>query len=158
MAGLDWSDLRYALAIGQHGSVGAAARRLGVNATTVQRRLEALEQGLGARLFDRSRNGYQPTEAGALVLEQAQRMADRADEIERHVMGRDRELTGPLRVTTAFVIMEHLLPGPLSRTRSWSTCRAATPTPRRAWRGWKPMSPCVCRPTSPNIWSAASWA
>ncbi|HLL19206.1 MAG TPA: LysR family transcriptional regulator [Rubrivivax sp.] len=114
MAGLDWSDLRYALAIGQLGSVTAAARRLGVNATTVQRRLDALEHALSARLFDRSRSGYQPTEAGGLVLEQAQRMADRADEIERHVMGRDRELTGPLRVTTAFVVMEHLLPAPLA--------------------------------------------
>ena len=114
MQGLDWSDLRYALAVGQLGSVAAAARRLGVNATTVQRRLEALETSLGARLFDRSRSGYQPTEAGALVLEQARRMADQADEIERHVLGRDRELTGPLRVTTAFVIMEHLLPQPLA--------------------------------------------
>ncbi len=114
MPGLDWSDLRYALAIGELGSIGAAARRLGVNATTVQRRLDALEGSLGARLFDRSRGGYQPTEAGALVLDQARRMADRADEIERHVMGLDRELTGPLRVTTAFVVMEHLLPAPLA--------------------------------------------
>ncbi len=114
MGGLDWSDLRYALAVGQGGSVAAAARRLGVNATTVQRRLDALETNLGARLFDRSRSGYQPTEAGTLVLEQARRMADQADEIERHVLGRDRELTGPLRVTTAFVVMEHLLPRPLA--------------------------------------------
>jgi DNA-binding transcriptional LysR family regulator len=114
MADLDWSDLRHALAIGRQGSPGAAARELGVNATTVQRRLDALERQLGARLFDRSRRGYQPTEAGALVLEQARRMADQADEIERQVLGRDRELGGPLRVTTAFVVMEHLLPRPLA--------------------------------------------
>ncbi len=114
MPDLDWSDLRFALAIGRQGSPGAAARELGVNATTVQRRLEALEQHLGARLFDRSRRGYQPTEAGALVIEQARRMADQADEIERQVRGRDRELGGPLRVTTAFVVMEHLLPQPLA--------------------------------------------
>ncbi len=114
MAGLDWSDLRHVLAIGQLGSIAAAARRLGVNATTVQRRLDALEQSLGARLFERSRSGYQPTEAGALVLEQARRMADQADEIERRVLGRDREMTGALRVTTAFVVMEHLLPQPLA--------------------------------------------
>ena len=42
------------------------------------------------------------------------RMADQAEEIERRVAGRDRELTGPLRVTTAFVVMEHLLPEPLA--------------------------------------------
>lgn len=114
MAELDWSDLRFALAVGQQGSPGAAARELGVNATTVQRRLDALERQLGARLFDRSRRGYLPTEAGALVLDQARRMADQADEIERRVLGRDRELGGPLRLATAFVVMEHLLPGPLA--------------------------------------------
>jgi DNA-binding transcriptional LysR family regulator len=114
MPDLDWSDLRYALAVGRQGSPGAAARELGVNPTTVQRRLDALEERLGARLFDRSRRGYLPTEAGALVLEQARRMADQAEEIERRVLGRDRELVGPLRVTTAFVVMEHLLPQPLA--------------------------------------------
>jgi DNA-binding transcriptional LysR family regulator len=114
MADLDWSDLRYALAIGTAGSLAGAARQLAVNHTTVLRRLDALEATLGARLFERMRSGYQPTEAGLAVLEQARRMADRADEIERLVRGRDRELTGPLRVTTAFVVMEHLLPQPLA--------------------------------------------
>lgn len=114
MSDLDWSDLRYALAIGHAGTLAGAARQLGVNATTVQRRLEVLELRLSARLFDRSRSGYRPTEAGAVLLEQARRMADQADEIERRVLGRDRELTGPLRVATAFVVMEHLLPRPLA--------------------------------------------
>ena len=114
MADLDWSDLRYALAIGQGGSLAAAARQLGVNHTTVLRRLDALEARLGARLFERQRQGYHPTEAGALLLEQARRMADQVDEIERRVQGRDRELTGQLRLTTAFVVMEHLLPAPLA--------------------------------------------
>ena len=41
-------------------------------------------------------------------------MATRADEVERQVLGRDRELTGALRVTTAFVLMDHLLPQPLA--------------------------------------------
>ncbi len=114
MSELDWSDLRYALAVGNTGGLAAAARQLGVNHTTVLRRLDALEQRLGARLFERARQGYQPTEAGALVLDQARRMADQAEEIERRVAGRDRELTGLLRVTTAFVVMEHLLPQPLA--------------------------------------------
>jgi DNA-binding transcriptional LysR family regulator len=112
---LDWSDLRYALAIGLAGSLAAAARQMRVNHTTVLRRLDALEQRLGARLFERTRTGYRPTEAGALVLEQARRMADQADAIERRVLGRDRELTGLLRVTTAYVVMEHLLPQPLAQ-------------------------------------------
>jgi DNA-binding transcriptional LysR family regulator len=111
---LDWADLRYALAIGHAGSLAEAARQLGVNHSTVLRRLDALEAQLGARLFDRQRTGYRPTEAGSLVLEQARRMANHADEIERQVQGRDKGLHGLLRVTTAFVVMEHLLPEPLA--------------------------------------------
>ena len=111
---LDWSDLRHALAIAEAGSLAGAARSLGVNHTTVLRRLDALEARLGARLFDRQRSGYTPTVAGQALVAQARYMADRAHEIERQVMGLDRELTGLLRVTTAFVIMEHLLPAPLA--------------------------------------------
>ena len=114
MSELDWSDLRYALAVGNTGALAGAARQLGVNHTTVLRRLDALEARLGARLFERARTGYVPTEAGALVLAQARMMADQAEEIERRVAGRDRELTGLLRVTTGFVVMEHLLPQPLA--------------------------------------------
>ena len=114
MAELDWSDLRHALAVAEAGSLAGAARQRGVNHSTVLRRLDALEQRLGARLFDRKRSGYRPTDAGAAVLAHARHMADRVDEIERQVLGRDRELTGLLRVTTAFVIMAHLLPEPLA--------------------------------------------
>lgn len=111
---LSWDDLRVALAIGRSGALAAAARQLAVNPTTVQRRLEALEAQLGARLFDRARGAYKPTDAGAMVLERARHMADQAEELERQVLGRDRELSGPLRVSTAFVVMEHLLPQPLA--------------------------------------------
>lgn len=114
MSILDWDDLRHALAIGTTGSLAGAARSLGVNHTTVLRRLDALEARLGSRLFDRKRSGYQPTEAGLALLEQARHMATRVDEVERQVLGRDRELTGVLRVTTAFVLMDHLLPQPLA--------------------------------------------
>jgi DNA-binding transcriptional LysR family regulator len=114
VAELDWSDLRHALAVADARSLVGAARRLGVNHTTVLRRLDALEARLGTRLFDRRRSGYLPTAAGELVVSQARRMADEVDAIERHVLGRDRELTGLLRVTTAFVVMEHLLPPALA--------------------------------------------
>jgi len=114
MASLDWDNLRHALAIGASGSLAGAARSLGVNHTTVLRRLDALEAHLGSRLFDRQRSGYQPTEAGLALLEQARHIAARAEEIERLVLGHDRELTGALRVTTAFVVMDHLLPQPLA--------------------------------------------
>lgn len=114
MPSLDWNDLRHALAIGNAGSLAGAARSLGVNHTTVARRLDALEAQLNTRLFDRQRSGYQPTEAGLALLEQARHIAVRAEEIERQVLGHDRELTGALRLATAYVVMEHLLPQPLA--------------------------------------------
>ena len=114
MPELEWSDLRHALAVGETGSLAGASRLLGVNHTTVLRRLDALEAKLGTRLFERRRSGYEPTDAGQTVLAHARHMADRVDEIERQILGRDRELTGLLQVTTAFVIMEHLLPAPLA--------------------------------------------
>lgn len=114
MASLDWDDLRYALAIGDAGSLAGAARALGVNHTTVLRRLDALEAHLGSRLFERQRSGYQPTEAGLALLQQARHIATRAAEVERRVLGQDSELSGLLRVTTAFVVMDHLLPQPLA--------------------------------------------
>ncbi|MDP2032236.1 MAG: LysR family transcriptional regulator [Polaromonas sp.] len=114
MADLEWDHFRHALAIGTAGSLAGAARLLGVNHTTVLRRLDTLEAQLGSRLFDRQRQGYRPTAAGLALLEQARYMAARADEIERQVLGHDRQLTGVLRVTTAFVVMDHLLPQPLA--------------------------------------------
>ncbi|MEP7281053.1 MAG: LysR family transcriptional regulator [Rubrivivax sp.] len=113
MAEIDWDDLRHALAVSDARSLAGAARHIGVNATTVLRRLDALEQRLGTRLFERLRSGYVPTDAGQVVVAQARRMADEVDAIERHVLGRDRQLTGLLRVTTAFVVMDHLLPSAL---------------------------------------------
>lgn len=114
MKELGWDDLRIALVIREAGSPVGAARRLGVNATTVLRRLDLLEGHLGTRLFERDRQGYVPTDAGSLVLERARFMHDQADEIERQVLGHDRELSGFLRVATAFAVMDHLLPKPLA--------------------------------------------
>jgi DNA-binding transcriptional LysR family regulator len=71
----DWNDLRYLLAVAEHGSTLAAARHLDVNQSTVQRRLSELEARLGLRLVERSPSGYRLTAAGALVLPQAQQVA-----------------------------------------------------------------------------------
>lgn len=71
----DWNDLKYLLAVAEHGSTLAAARHLGVNQSTVQRRLTELEGRLGLRLVERSPSGYRLTKAGALVLPKAENVA-----------------------------------------------------------------------------------
>ena len=60
---MNWDDLRFFLALSREGSVSGAGRVLGVKHTTVARRIQALEQHMGTRLFDRSRSGYSMTQA-----------------------------------------------------------------------------------------------
>jgi DNA-binding transcriptional LysR family regulator len=71
----DWDDLRYLLAVAEHGSTLAAARHLNVNQSTVQRRLGEFERSLGLRLVERGPSGYRLTTAGAAVLPQARQVA-----------------------------------------------------------------------------------
>lgn len=97
----NWDDLRHLLAIGREGSLAGAARALGVNHSTVFRRLNSAEQRLGVRLFDRRPEGYAPTAAGEEVLRQAQRITESIEAIERAAVGRDFRLTGTVRLTTA---------------------------------------------------------
>ena len=61
---LDWDDLKYFLAVAHHGSTIAAARALGLNQSTVQRRIAGLERRLGRKLVTRTASGYQLTEFG----------------------------------------------------------------------------------------------
>jgi DNA-binding transcriptional LysR family regulator len=96
---VDWDDLRYFLALARLASVRAAGAELGVSHTTVARRVEALEARLGTRLFDRHRDGYALTEAGARMVPAAERVEDEIHALARDLAGRDRRLVGPVHVT-----------------------------------------------------------
>lgn len=85
----DWNDLRYFLAVTAAGSLSAAARALGVEHTTVSRRIEALEGVLGVRLFDRFARGWSLTEAGQALLPQAQRVETEVHGLLRQASGAD---------------------------------------------------------------------
>jgi DNA-binding transcriptional LysR family regulator len=98
---IDWDDIRYFLAVARRGSITSAARDLGVNHSTVSRRIAAFEQNLGVRLFDRLATGYALTPAGQEMVPSAQRMEEEALGLDRRLYGRDTELSGVLRVTTA---------------------------------------------------------
>src|SRR5580658_10084403 len=99
---IDWDDVRYFLAVARGGSVRAAGERLGVNHSTVLRRVAQLEERLGAHMFEKLPSGYRLTAVGEEVLELAHQM-------ETRVFGRDQSVRGLLRVTLAPTLATHLL-------------------------------------------------
>lgn len=106
---MDWDDLKYFLAVARKGSIRGAAVALGVNHSTVSRRIDACERKLGVRLFERLPSGYLMTPAGEDMMESARRMEEEAAAIDRRVAGRDKRLSGPLRVTMPDAIAQKLL-------------------------------------------------
>jgi DNA-binding transcriptional LysR family regulator len=98
---VEWDDLRYVLAVARAGSALRAAKALGVNQTTVLRRLDALEERLGVVLFERQRSGQALTQAGRTVAEAAARMEQEAQGIESALAAQQRSLSGSVRMTTS---------------------------------------------------------
>jgi DNA-binding transcriptional LysR family regulator len=107
-----WDDFRLVKAIADARSLVGASETLGLNHSTLFRRLGALEQALGVRLFERSRLGYAPTAAGEEMIALAGRMAQEIIEFERTVAGRDVAPAGELRVTTNDTFLAYFL-GPV---------------------------------------------
>lgn len=96
---MDWADAPYFLAVAEHHSLGAAARQLEVDHSTVFRRLNALERRLGCRVFERAAGAYALTPAGEQILPLVQEAEQALLAVERTMAGRNFRLTGPLRVS-----------------------------------------------------------
>jgi DNA-binding transcriptional LysR family regulator len=111
---LDWDDLRYLLAVARAGGLAGAARSLGVNHSTVFRRLNALEAGLGVRLFERRPGGYQPTQPGGDLVTAAERVEAEVQALDRRLAGQDARLAGSLRITAPDDIAQRLLMAPIA--------------------------------------------
>lgn len=101
--------MRFFLALCREGSVSKAGKAIGVNHTTVARRIGALEKMLGTRLFDRQPHGYAMTQSAENMYEHALRMEEQAQAIDREVFGQDAELQGPLKLTVAHDVAERLV-------------------------------------------------
>ena len=106
----NWDDVRYFLAVARHGSLSAAARALGVNHTTVLRRVAALEAAFGSCLFDKQPGGYVLTAAGDEMHRVAVKVEEELAAANRLLSGRDTQLSGTLRVTTIDILAQHFLP------------------------------------------------
>lgn len=115
---MNWDDLRIFLAVARIGSLSGAARNLGVQHSTVSRRLQHLEASLGVRLLDKKRSGYELTAAGEDLRESALRMEREVLNVDGTLQGLDANLRGTLRVTTVGNIASSFLMPMLSRFSS----------------------------------------
>lgn len=95
---MDWDNLRYFLELSRAGKLTAAARRLGVDHTTVSRRIQALEKSMDMTLFVRASVGYSLTEAGRTLLLQAEAMESAFSAIEQARAGQHDSLSGQVRI------------------------------------------------------------
>lgn len=107
---IEWSDIPYLLAVCEAGSLSAAARALGVNHSTVFRRIEGVESRLGVRLFERLSQGYVMTPEGEYFFEKAKSLQDGMNGVQRELSGKDLRLEGTLSVTTTDSLLQYLMP------------------------------------------------
>lgn len=107
---MEWGDVRIFLAVARSGTLGGAARSLQTSHPTVGRRLRALEQAVGQTLFQRTADGLVLTEEGHGVLALAEQMEESALGMERRLAGREQNLKGNLRISSADWFGAYVLP------------------------------------------------
>lgn len=95
---MQWDDLKVFLAVAQAGSLRRAARVLALGQPTLVRRVRQLEQALGTRLFERTRDGHRLTRAGQNLLPLAQGMAEAATAIDRRRVAFSDDGGGVVRI------------------------------------------------------------
>ena len=94
-----WDDLRHFLAFARAGSMQAAATALGVNQSTVQRRIAELEDCVGRRLIERHLGSYRMTDLGEQLLPAAEGVEAAVASFERLLAASDQSVTGIVRLT-----------------------------------------------------------
>jgi molybdate transport repressor ModE-like protein len=113
MSTFEWEDLRYLLAFARAGSMQAAAKALGVNQSTVQRRIQVLEQRSGRRLVERHLGSYRMTELGSALISSVEDIEAAVAAFGRRLAASDRALTGTIRVTCGSNLAARLRNTPL---------------------------------------------
>ena len=106
---LSWDDFRLIKAIADAGGLTGAAGALGVNHSTVFRRLGQIEEGVGLQLFERRKTGYVATPAGEEMAALAARIDDDVSGFARRIAGREIAPSGEVRITTTDTLFMHLL-------------------------------------------------
>jgi len=97
---MEWTDLKFFLAVARAGSLTDASRALQTSPATVSRRIVDLERDLGVRLFDRRQTGYVLTSTGEVIRTKALKVEEAALAVQLEARGRDIEIGGKVRVAT----------------------------------------------------------
>lgn len=106
---LNSDELRMFLAVMREGNMLAAARRIGMDHSTIARRMTNMERTLGARLFNRSPRGVMPTPAAFALVDHAERIESELLAAMSSVAGHDREVEGVVRLATPEACASHLI-------------------------------------------------
>ncbi|OAN73274.1 hypothetical protein A8B83_00500 [Rhodobacteraceae bacterium EhC02] len=104
-----WDDLRTVLMVVRHRTLARAAEAMGVNYTTVARRVRRAEEAMNVSLFERLADGYRPTQAALLVADQAIQMEKAEHDMMRRMLGAERELSGVLTITAPHMLVSNFL-------------------------------------------------
>ena len=105
-----WDEVRTAYQVAKQGTVSGAADVLGVHHATVIRHIDALEQRLGVKLFQRHARGYTPTESGEDLARVAQATEDQLQQLSGRIKGRGADVSGDLLVTSIVEISDVIVP------------------------------------------------
>jgi DNA-binding transcriptional LysR family regulator len=106
----NWDEIRTAYQVARMGTVSGAAGVLGVHHATVIRHIDALEEQLGVKLFQRHARGYTPTEAGQDLLRVAQGADDQFSQLAGRIKGRGQDVSGELVITSLSALVPMLIP------------------------------------------------
>ena len=106
----NWDEVRTAFQVARCGTVSGAAEALGVHHATVIRHIDALEQRLGVKLFQRHARGYTATEAGQDLFLVAQATDDQFTQLAGRIKGQGEGVTGELVVTSLPNLTNKLVP------------------------------------------------
>ena len=97
---MDWDDLRFFLELARVKRLNQAGKRLGVDHTTVARRIEQLEGALGCRLFESTAEGYELTDEGHRLLEHAEAIEGNIALLRESAVRKGGRVTGTVRIGT----------------------------------------------------------
>ena len=102
-------DVEVVLALARTGTLAQAGERLAVDASTVFRSLQRIEKGLGQRLFERSRTGYQPQELAQVLATHGEQLEAQLESARSAAQASPEQVSGSVRITTTDTVLHGLL-------------------------------------------------